>query len=196
MTCSDAHWQGDLAQYVADGEPEDGAQRAIREHLLSCPVCREQLQWLRAVETALQEWPQVAPDPALVARIVANLPTLAAHAHEWHALPWSVWVPAATMGVALAVAMLALPPHTAQGLGLSVAEWPLALKAYSAASQITLDSDLFWTVWSGLFVAVGGVGVTVALNAWNERCTREAPHLRLAMAEAAQRLSRLAHRAF
>ena len=196
MICKDSHCWVELAQYVADGEPPTEAYDALRAHLLGCAACQQRLAWLRLVEEMLQEWPQVAADPALAARIVAQLPPLATVSATWQALPWNVWVPALAVGLGLTLTMLALPQQMTQDL-LSLAEWPQALKTYGVASQqAPLNRDLFWTLWSGLSVAVGGVGVTMALNAWSERCSREAAQLLLAVSEAAHRLSRLAHHTF
>lgn len=195
MSCKEPFWWAELAQYVADGEPLNEAYAALRAHLPACAACRQRLAWLRLVEQTLRAWPQARPDPAMAARIMAQLPPLPAGGAVWEALPWIVWVPALALGLGLALAMLALPPQMTHDLGLSLAEWPQALKAYDLVSQqAALDRDLFWTLWSGLFVAVGGIGLTVALNAWSERCSREAAHLRLAVSEAAHRLSRLAQR--
>lgn len=195
MGCNDTKWQEHLAQYVADKESRSQLSPGLQEHLMHCPFCQQQLQWLRIVESALAEWPAASPHPTLAARIIAQLPHAPLPAQEWQALPWTVWVPALTVGVAMAFAMLSLPPQASHELRLSIAEWPRTLGAYSATPQTVLNRELFWAVWSGLFAGVGGVGVAVAFTAWNERQSRKAAHLRHTMAEAAQRLTHMAHRA-
>lgn len=201
-----------LAQYVADGEPPDATYAALRAHVSACTICAERIVLLRAVETALAAWPEAIVEPGLARRILRRLPASYARTRsveEWRALPWSVWVPALTLGVAMALVWVASPAGPPQGdsaqhLGVTMGQLPRTIGSWVGSLGLPLDAPAvtmpnpgdkaFWAVWSGLCIALGGGGVSLALGAWGEQHERRWQELRQSVAQAADRIVRLAHR--
>jgi len=190
MTCNEPHWQEALAEYAA------GAREfppALKEHLAACPTCQEEMRYLRAIEAALAAWPLAEPDPTFLTRLLERLALEEVPIRADQVLPWSIWVPAMTLGAALMIAAIALPPQVPQAWGPALAEWPRQVAPWAAAPHFTLDPSPFWAVWTGLFVAVGGIGLTLALSAWNDRYTQRVEDLKRALSEAADHLLKMAH---
>ncbi len=201
-----------LAQYAADGEPHDVAWAALRAHVDDCPVCAARLARLRTVEITLMAWPVANPKPGLPRRVLAQLPTdygRPTPPEEWRTLPWNVWVPALTLAAGIALVWVASPlglPHgdSVQHLGVRVGELPGAIGSWASALGLPLDAravaipatgdKAFWAIWSGLCIALGGGGVSLALGAWGEQHERRWQELRQSVAQAAERVVRLAHR--
>lgn len=202
----------DLAQYVADGEPLDMAFAALRAHVSTCPICVRRIALLREVEAALGTWPQIAAQPDLAWRILSRLPAEYAQPsvmEEWRALPWNVWVPALTLGVAVALVWVASPPGSTQGgsvqhLGARVSELPRVIGSWAGGLGLPVQAPAvaatqwgdkaFWAIWSGVCIALGGGGVSLALGTWGEQHERRWQELRQSVAQAAERVVRLAHR--
>lgn len=200
MACCDPVLADLLAEFVADGQPSTRPYRALRDHLATCSACRGQAARLSIVHEALRAWPMATPPEALPARIIALLADEKGPLQAWHALPWSIWVPAVTALAAMLVVLLALPgqivPAEAGGqIGAAAAQWPLTLAERGARVQADLDPHAVAALWAGLFVSLGGVGVTMALRAWGEPYDRQVDCLRRAVTDTAGRLVRLARRA-
>ncbi len=186
------HGQDALAHYAAC--PMAEWPPALRAHLAECPVCREEMHWLRTVEAALASWPLAEPAPGFLERLLERLAREQVPARAGQVLPWNIWVPAMTLGAALIIAALALPPQISQAWEPAISEWPRQVAPWAAEGRLTLDRGAFWAVWSGLFVATGGVGLTLALSAWNARYTRRVEEVKRALSEAADHLLKMAHR--
>ncbi len=139
----------------------------------ACASCRAFAAQLRVVEDALHTYPPVSPPPSLVHSIVSIVSREdQTGKEEWQPLPWDVWLPGAAFALALLIAMMSMPPHlltraTLQELESIVHEWPEAINAWLAPLQATVRTDLFWTIWCGLFATTAGLGLGLGLVRWN-----------------------------
>jgi hypothetical protein len=99
---------------------------------------------------------------------------------SWQLLPWRIWVPAVALTLALLVSVLVT----------SVGAWPTAEQAEALLSSWTtsatdwlgtlkggIDPDLFWALWSGVFVTTAGLGLSLGLRAWSDVEQDERDHL-------------------
>lgn len=191
MNCNNPHWQNALAEALASNQTD--LPPALAKHLAECPFCQAEVRWLREVEAALAAWPLAEPDPGFLERLLGRLAREEMPSRAWQVLPWNIWVPVVAVGAALVISALALPPQIPQQWEPAIAEWPRQVIPWAAEGRLTLDKGLFWAFWSGLFVAAGGVGLTLALNAWGSRQARRVEEFKRALNEAADHLLKMAH---
>jgi hypothetical protein len=180
--------QASLAQYVADGEPDEREYQALRQHLASCEGCRQALASLRRVEAALWAWPLQEAPAGLTTRILDAIEG-EPQVEDWRPLPWSVWVPVLTLLVALALAVwLAPAPDPAFARALPEPRADL-LRLW-----LPEDQGLLWAVWIGVSAVLFGAGITMALVQGRMPNEAEMDHLRHRLSDTAQRLWHLAGR--
>ena len=67
------HGEGELISAYLDGELSGEEAQAVREHISSCPSCREEHACLRATKSLLARAPRRAMPPELVAQIESRL---------------------------------------------------------------------------------------------------------------------------
>lgn len=173
-----------LAQYVADGEPARDEYRALRQHLSSCAACQETLATLRRVEAALWSWPPHKAPAGMTVRILGAIEN-ETPVQAWKLLPWSIWVPALTLLVALALAVLLAPAPA-----VSLLEPPVQLLHL----RLPEDPSLLWAVWIGVSAVIFGAGITMALVQGRMPNEAEIDHVRHRLSDKAQRLLHLAER--
>lgn len=185
------HWQESLIEYIALGAEEPPL--GFREHLAECPLCQAEVQSWHELRAALAAWPLAEPAPGLLGRLLERLAREEIPSRRWQLLPWNIWVPVMTVGAALLIAGFALPPQIRQAWGPEIAEWPRQVAPWATEGHLMLDRGLFWALWSGLFVAAGGIGLTLALSAWSDRHTARVVEFKRALSEAADHLLKMAH---
>lgn len=167
-----------LPQYVADGEPSLACYSRLRAHLVACGACQDYARRLCAVEEALRSYPAVAPSRDLTAAVLRNISEESpALQEEWHLLPWDVWVPAMALLLGLAVAVVCLPPHVLPAAQLpdlesTLSDWPASVNTWLAPVYPLVAGDQFWALWSGVFAAGAGIGISLSLNRWNALHTK------------------------
>lgn len=192
--------QEQLPQYIADGEPASSQYAAIRAHLRSCLPCGAQAQRLRLVEEALQAYPLVRPEASLTTRILGSLSAEeSTQEKEWRLLPWDVWVPALSFALAVLLAMRFIPPHllpvtSGQEMESTLINWPNSVDAWTKLPAL-LEEDTFWPVWSGIFAATAGIGLSLSLTCWNALNSRSLDNFEEHLTDAAHRLWGFARRA-
>ena len=192
--------QEQLPQYIADGEPASSQYAAIRAHLRCCLHCGAHARRLRLVEEALQTYPLVRPETSLTARILGALSAEEfTQEKEWRLLPWDVWVPALSFALAVLLAMRFIPPHllpvtSAQELESTLPNWPNTVDAWTKLPSL-FEDDAFWPVWSGIFAAMAGIGLSLSLACWNALNSRSLGNLEGHVTDAAHRLWAFARRA-
>ena len=191
-----------LPQYVADGEPALPEYYSLRAHLRDCPICRAYAKRLRSVEAALRTYPLVSPDADVTTRVIrAVYAENQSREGEWHLLPWDLWVPAVALMMALLIAVISVPPHLLpeppiQQLGGAAENWPSPVSAWAASILPQTDREVFWAIWTGIFVTAAGVGLSLSLACWNALNTRSLDHLEehvLAVANRLRRITRHPH---
>jgi hypothetical protein len=192
--------QEQLPQYIADGEPASSQYAAIRAHLRGCLPCGAHARRLRFVEEALQAYPLVRPEASMVARIMGTISAEdSIQEKEWRLLPWDVWVPALSFALAVLLAMMFIPPHLLPATSVpelenTLTNWPNAVDAWTKLPSL-VEEDAFWPVWSGIFAAMAGIGVSLSLTCWNALNSRSLDNLEEHVTDAAQRLWGFARRA-
>ncbi|MGI6367995.1 MAG: hypothetical protein ACOX2L_06480 [Anaerolineae bacterium] len=151
---SDNHPRQVLAEYVASGE-QDRVLGEHWQHVRDCPICQRDLQRLRRVEVALRQWPMVSVPAMLNERLLAaaRLP----RSLEENYPRWTIWLPAVTVVIAIALALLLAPAslHVALNAPPQAAEPSLSFFA--------LDREAGLALWIGMCVALAGIGVTMGL---------------------------------
>jgi hypothetical protein len=168
----------DLAQFVADGEPTSPEYGYLRIHLAKCAYCRGYLLKLRRVEGALVTFPRTSAHAALrpdIARIVADSQT---RPPEWHALPWTVWMPAATIIAASLVALYLVPSGTvAPG---NIIDWqapvvtsPEMLETWLQSFRFTISQGDLATIGGAIAAILGGTGFAWALSSFNSEQSKK-----------------------
>jgi hypothetical protein len=181
-----------LPQYVADGEPDLANCAPLLRHMDECLICNAYAQDLRMVEGALRSRPVVAPPNMMATRIMDALADEGAWDEEPSVLTWEVWVPGLALLVAIFVAIVALPSSmTPASHGVNGS--PFA--AWVASLSESVKKDMFWAIWSGIFVSTAGLGISVAMGAWDETNTRRLNHLEQNAADMVDRLWTRARRA-
>jgi hypothetical protein len=163
------HELHELAQFVADGESTSLEYLQLRRHLAQCALCREYLSKLRRVEVALKTYPKVPADAALrlnIARIVADTQTKPS---EWHAFPWTVWVPVATIMAASLVALYLVPtsavaPGNAISWQAPVVVSPQILETWLQSFRLTLSHSDLATIGGAIAAVLGGTGIVWAIS--------------------------------
>jgi len=193
--------QGELAQYIADSEPALAAYAPLRAHLQSCAHCRATVERLRAVETALQAYPQVVPPPDLAPAIMREVNgATQTGKEEWQLFSWEVWVPVVAFAIALLIAMISMPSHlftsmTLQDLEATIRTWAGSTGGWFAPLEQITRNDLFWVIWSSVFVTTAGVGLSLSLRHWNREASKRLREMQAHLAEAADRLLQRERRA-
>lgn len=185
-----------LPQYVADGEPALPQWVDVRAHLSVCPVCQVQLERLQAVEDALRSYPLAEPDSLMTARIMEGVVEGEQDWQEWEILPWSVWVPAMAVMLALLIASFSIPSQSLPVLATQGGEEVLpAWRGVVAGLASVAQGARFWTIWSGIFVTTAGLGISLALARWDTPHSKSLAQLEQRLSEAAGRLWATARRA-
>jgi anti-sigma factor RsiW len=72
MNCKEAN---PLVHDYLDGELEGPQLTELKQHLLACPACREDLDGLEHAEACIRVMPQTAPSEGLARRIMSALPS-------------------------------------------------------------------------------------------------------------------------
>lgn len=181
-----AQHQHQLAEFAAAdaaGEPSRHEYDALRRHLAGCAFCRAELARLLQVEAALRNWP-LAPLPHDLVR-----PVMAQLAHEprqpdWRWLPWSVWLPA--LAIALALGMALAASVTGQPLSPSLGVPSVLGVELTQASPLSelrqplgvAGRELFWAIWCGLFLTLAGLGIGLGLATSREAIDEASAELR------------------
>ncbi|HHX66043.1 MAG TPA: zf-HC2 domain-containing protein [Chloroflexi bacterium] len=180
-----------LPEFVAAGEPPLSTYAPLLRHLNECPACQAYAADLRVVEGALHDRPIAMPSPNMAPEIMAMISHEEESASEERLLTWDVWVPVLALGLALLITLMAVPvalPSDAPSIGVSLTTWIASLSE-------TVKKDLFWAIWSGVFVTTAGLGISLALGAWDEGNSRRLSHLEQDAMEIMDRLWTRARRA-
>jgi hypothetical protein len=170
--------QPELYQYVADGEPDLPAYRNLRAHLATCAQCRDTVERLRSVEAGLRTMPTAVPPVALTPVIMREVYASERPVHEdWHLFSWEVWVPVVAFAIALLIAMISMPSHLFTSMTVAELEGALRQMPSNGSGLLApLDqltrSDIFWVIWTSLFVTTAGLGLGLSLKHLN-RAARE-----------------------
>lgn len=182
-----------LPQYIADGEPRSAGYGSLRAHLGACPACRAYAERLRVVEEALRTYPRVWPDPALTMRIMRTVAAeKQAQEESWHLLTWDVWLPVAALVLTLLIVVMSAPPQVLPEMPLqefegTIAGWHSNINTW-VAPVLPARGDTFWAIWSGLFVALAGLGLSLSLSCWNTLNSRSLDRLEEHVTEVVSRL--------
>jgi len=193
--------QGELPQYVADGEPALAMYVPLRGHLQGCADCRADAERLRAVEAALQTCPRVVPPVTLVPAIMSEVDgATQTGKEEWQPLSWEVWVPVVAFAVALLIAMISMPSRlftsmTLQELETTIRTWAGSTGGWFAPLEQITRNDIFWVIWSSVFVTTAGVGLSLGLRHWNREAGKRLRELSGHLAEATDHLLQRERRA-
>jgi hypothetical protein len=186
----------DLAQFVADGEPALPEYLQLRMHLAQCSICRGYLQKLRRVEAALKTYPRATADASLrlnIARIVEgnqNKPS------AWHLLPWTVWVPTATIMAASLVALYLLPngtmaPGNAINWQAPVVFSPDTLGLWLQSFRLTLSQSDLATIGGAIAAILGGTGILWAISSLDPEQNKQLDRLGNEATDRARRFLRV-----
>jgi anti-sigma factor RsiW len=106
------HGENELISAYLDGELSEQEARALREHISSCPACREEHAGLRATKSLLARAPRRAMPPELVAQIEARLTRpLWKRMRDRILPPFTVLVPAGAFAAAALVAAVWFGAH-------------------------------------------------------------------------------------
>jgi hypothetical protein len=193
--------QSALAQYIADGEPALVIYAPLRAHLQGCARCQADAGRLRAVEVALRAYPLAMP-PVDLAPMVVREVTNATRVgiEEWQLFSWEVWLPVVAFAVALLIAMISMPSHlftsmTLQDLDATIRAWSGTASGWFAPLEQLTRNDLFWVIWSSVFVTTAGLGFSLSLKHWNREANKRLHELQAHLAEAAERLLQRERRA-
>jgi hypothetical protein len=186
--------QGALAQYIADGEPALVIYAPLRAHVRACARCQADAERLRTVEVALHAYPLAMPPVDLAPSIVREVTNAnRVGVEEWQLFSWEVWVPIVAFAVALLIAMISMPSHlftsmTLQDLEASIRAWSDTAGGWFAPLEQLTRNDLFWVLWSSVFVTTAGLGFSLSLKHWNREANRRLREMQDHVAEAASRL--------
>jgi hypothetical protein len=190
------HVLNQLAQYVADGEPASLEYRQLRLHLAQCSFCRGYLPKLRRVEVALKTYPKVTIDAVVrlnIARIVTDAQNTPS---EWRALPWTVWVPVATVMAASLMALYLIPNGTVDPG--SVINWqapvvasPQILETWLQSFRLTLSRGDLATIGGAIAAIIGGTGIIWAISSLGPEQNKQLDHFGSEAANRARQLLRV-----
>ncbi|NLG26954.1 MAG: hypothetical protein GX557_03535 [Chloroflexi bacterium] len=184
----------ELYQYVADGEPDVPAYRNLRGHLAACAQCREAVERLRAVEAGLRTMPTAVPPVVLTPAIMREVHASGRPAREdWQLFSWEVWVPVVAFAVALLIAMMSMPSHLFTSMTVAELEGALRQMPSNGSGWLApLDqltrSDIFWVVWTSLFVTTAGLGLGLSLKHLNRAAREYVTELQGWLSDSASRL--------
>ena len=154
MTCEALRDQ--LVDYVAEGEPLEGRYDALRAHLQQCSACALDLYYLRRVEQALKAWPLEDVSAPLRERLLSTLDRREA-LQCGSSQPWSIWLPALTVSVAIVLAVLLAPVPFSL-----VLQVPQAGVEYVPVAS-SLPHEALQAILVGVAMALAGIGLTTAL---------------------------------
>jgi len=188
MLNHDQVWQ-QLADYVADGEPENSEYVALRIHLHDCALCRAQLARLRDVESALRSYPLLRPSPELTRSILHAIRS-EPRQEDWRLVPWSIWLPSLTLLLAFGFVAFVLPPHTQFALPMVSPEPLPATEAIQLREWLitSTQNDPFWPLWAGLLIVASGLGFALSLASWGSSTNRQFDRFESRLSSAAERL--------
>jgi anti-sigma factor RsiW len=103
------HPQAEQFEELVAGSLSAGDQAVLESHLTGCEYCRQELDEVRALFSALAELPRLEPSPAFADRVMAHV-----RVHQPWAVRAAAWAkgfwPQSTIGLGLATAFFALPP--------------------------------------------------------------------------------------
>jgi anti-sigma factor RsiW len=154
MTCEALRDQ--LVEYVVEGEPVEARYDALRAHLQLCSACAQNLMYLRRVEQALRAWPLEDVSMPLRERLLSTLDRRQG-LQSGPSQPWSIWLPALTVAVAIVLALLLAPVPFS--LVLQVPH--VGVESVSLASS--LPREAIQAILVGVAMALAGIGLTTAL---------------------------------
>jgi len=187
-------WQ-QLAEYVADGEPEASNYAYLKEHLHTCVMCKAQLARLRIVESALRSYPMLKPRPELAWEILRAI-RAERREKDWHLVPWNIWLPGLTMLLAISIIAVALPGHTQISLPtIQPVATPIPQstgQAIQVGEWLTLNSqrDALWPLWAGLLAVLSGCGLALSISSWGTSTNKQFDRIESHVADATQRFRR------
>ncbi len=166
-----------IVQYIADGEPALPVYASLRAHLGTCASCRAEAERLRAVEGALRVMPVAAPPVGLAPEVMRRVNSLGQPPREeWRLFSWETWVPVVAFAVALLIAMISMPANLLSSMTLYELESTLrALPGQAGGWLSPMESitrnELFWVIWTSLFVTMAGVGFSLSLRNLSREAT-------------------------
>lgn len=149
MSHQSLHPEAEELEAYAEGTLDDGDRAVIESHVLACVDCQGALEEWRALFSALEGLPQMAPSSGFTERVMARV-RVATPATAWRAQALAQvraaaqglgrLMPQTTRGWAFATAMLGLPAL----LGTAFVAWLLSRDYVSAqslwiATRDTLD---------------------------------------------------------
>ncbi|MBM3188379.1 MAG: hypothetical protein FJZ90_06610 [Chloroflexi bacterium] len=193
LPCDDLQWQ--LPQFVADGEPRSPAYTGLIRHLGSCACCADYARRLRMVEKGLRGYPALRPDPALTKRVLEVVAAEQRAWEAWNPLPWNVWLPTLAIILALLVFAVSLPPQSVpvtlvEDLEHGLINWSVPLGTWATSLRLEVSTDRFWAIWTGVFVATAGIGLSLGLARWSRLNSRSLDDLEAQISDAVQRVLR------
>ena len=181
-----------LPEYIAGGEPLSLRYASLAAHLRRCTSCAAHARALRAVEDALRSYPRVAADPQLTARILQHVLARARIHDAWEPLPWTVWLPGLAFSLAILLVVVSLPAQTLSGVSVEpVGLAPLApgwVHAWVGALYAEVGRESFWAIWSGVCLALAGIGLGVGLRGWTSGNARSLEGIEHHVSDAAERV--------
>ncbi len=149
-----------LPEYVAAGEPDLSQYEGLRSHLAWCPCCQQDACTLRETEAALRAWPLYPVPPDLYARIMQAIDRRLT-VEEWQPMPWNVWLPALSLSLAVLLACHLMPSAV---FGLPLRQLVQENGEITVHLDPRLGQQAAWAIWTGVFAALAGIGLTLALT--------------------------------
>jgi len=107
------HLKEEVILPFLDGRLSAAERAPVTEHLAACAACRAQVEELRAVLSALGEWPGVAPSPSFDAALRARVAQEAEQGTGWFVLR-PAWGAALAAAVVMAAAIALWPPESTE----------------------------------------------------------------------------------
>jgi len=151
------HEKNELISAYLDGELAAEEESAVREHLASCPDCREEHASLRAAKSWLARAPRRAMPPELMAKIEASLSR-----PLWRQIcdrllpPMPVWAPAGALATAALTAVVWFGAHRTAPAGDIPLEPLLAAHCRYTAEALVPASELVASNYSAQLNAYYG----------------------------------------
>ncbi|MCI0397635.1 MAG: zf-HC2 domain-containing protein [Chloroflexi bacterium] len=142
------HISDDTLNEYLDGVLDEVAYRAAQEHLAGCPDCRQRLEALGQLFTALAGLPEAALAADLSGRVVAQL---AAAARPW---PVPAWL------------RLALAVQSASALVMLAVLWPTAWARLAEAGRALPEVLALLPAWSPAALLESAGAEIARLDAW------------------------------
>jgi len=157
----------EIAEYVAANEPDTPQYGKVRQHLSQCRACRDLMAQLRHTEVALRTLPVEAASQALMPQVVSIVSRRQVALPEWSFMPWTVWVPAASVITASMMLLLLLPSETPVLRNLADVTAPILkpeiLNSWLVSFRLHFTHNTLVTVGSAAAAILGGAGFVWAL---------------------------------